>query len=447
MRQYLFSYLLYTVTHYNNLQRKGIIFMNSEKIGIVISNNETTDEIFSCVSSVLSSSLDNYDIIVIDQTNDDSFQKTLMNTFTDQIHLLIEQETNNMTGLLAGFQYVLEHDYKYLCSLPKNITVDNKALFLMRKYLSEHEDVGMVGGKVLHKHMPDYIQQYGITVDFKHFKASSLYADLPDNSAIPNIVYCDTLSLCGVMMPVDFVKEVGIPSHIYYLHWDDIEWGFRFKQAGYKVVALGDARMFHHSNTVLRCDTTAEEYYFTRNCLRFFMQYTKPENCTKMSIVLLREIFDAFYLHRMSQAHNMAQADIDALMDAIHGITGKAPENRILENDEKGLGFVTFFEEQTFLYLENDDPFLEEVIRQVNPDIIFLAAPTENAVTIKKCDSILQIKDIKDQEIYLDQSFHLLATKEDMEAIKDYEHSLQLFLYMMQPMLLRKIVETREIEL
>lgn len=96
MRQYLFSYLLYTVTHYNNLQREGIIFMNSEKIGIVISNNETTDEIFSCVSSVLSSSLDNYDIIVIDQTNDDSFQKTLMNTFTDQIHLLIEQGTNKM---------------------------------------------------------------------------------------------------------------------------------------------------------------------------------------------------------------------------------------------------------------------------------------------------------------------------------------------------------------
>lgn len=237
-----------------------------------------------------------------------------------------------------------------------------------------------------------------------------------------------------------------------FLYWDDTEWGFRMKQAGFEVAALSDAKMYHSANPMRRCDNTKVNYYLTRNCLNFFMKYTRPENCMKMSIVLLRSIFESFYLHRMGHAHNMAQSDLTAMSDAIYGLRGMAPASRILENDESGLGFVNFFEEHEAVYMEDDDPFLEQVIRQINPDIIFLQLPKPNTVTIVRCESILGIKDFdykldfSDEVVYIDKNYRMLATREDAKLVKNYETSLQLFLYAMQPAVLRHISETRRIE-
>lgn len=148
----------------------------------------------------------------------------------------------------------------------------------------------------------------------------------------------------------------------------------------------------------------------------------------------------------------MAQSDLAAMTDAIYGLRGMAPASRILENDETGLGFVSFFEEHEAVYMEDDDPFLEQVIRQINPGIQFLQLPNKNAVTIVRCKSILAIKDFdypldfSDEVVYIDKNYRMLATREDAKLVKDYEASLQLFLYATQPAVLRRIGETRGIE-
>lgn len=201
-----------------------------------------------------------------------------------------------------------------------------------------------------------------------------------------------------------------------------------------------------------RCDNTKVNYYMTRNCLRFFMRYTDPQRCTQMSIVLLRSIFEAFYLHRMGHAHNMAQSDIAALLDAIYGVRGRAPDDRILCNDDSGLGFVGFFEEQDAVYMEEDDPFLEQVIRQINPHITFMQLPDPGAVTIIRCASILEVKDFdfsldySENVVYIDKNYRMLASREDIRQMQDYQSNLQTFLYAMQPVLLRRISEMRGLE-
>ena len=78
--------------------------------------------------------------------------------------------------------------------------------------------------------------------------------------------------------------------------------------------------------------------------------------------------------------------------------------------------------------------------------------PNKNAVTIVRCKSILAIKDFdypldfSDEVVYIDKNYRMLATREDAKLVKDYEASLQLFLYATQPAVLRRIGETRGIE-
>lgn len=428
-----------------------------EKLAVVICNHNKGNSTVDCITSVLASKQLDVDnclkIFVVDNASDDDSQSVITDAYGDQITFTHSDiDLGSCGGLNLGIEQALRENFEYICCLGEEITVAPDALKVMLDYMAANPSTGLAGSKVYHRHMPHYIQQLGISVDFKHCRASMLYADIPDSEDIPNIVYCDAISSCCMMVRADAIRKAGLMPTENFLYWDDTEWGYRIKQAGFEVVALGAAHLYHAASPMRRCDNTKVNYYMTRNCMNFFMKYTKPESCNKMSIVLLRSVFEAFYLHRMGHAHNMAQSDIAALLDALNGVHGKAADDRILENDDNGLGFVSFFQEQESVYMEDDDPFLEQVIRQINPDIVFMQLPSPNAVTIIRCDSILGIKDFNfsldfsENVVYIDKNYRMLATREDMDLIKNYEPALQLFLYAMQPMVFRRIAEIRGIE-
>lgn len=433
-------------------------------LGIVISNYNKGRETLSCLESVFASrGLGDYRVFVVDNASTDNSYELILEKVseynagahgTDGIISAVrcENDLGSCGGLNLGIKKLLDDGCDYVCCLGEAVTVDEDALANMLGFMKSSPNVGMLGGKVYHKHMPRYIQQYGISIDFRNFRAQTLYADALDDDTVPSVVYCDAVSACGMMVSAKAVERAGLMPEENFLYWDDTEWGYRIKLAGFDVAALGDARLYHSASPMRRYENTKANYYLTRNCLNFFMKYTKPESCAKMSIVLLRSVFDAFYLHNMGNAHNMAQSDIAALLDAVYGILGQAKASRILENDESGLGFVNFFEEQEQVYIEDDDPFLEQVIRQINPDIVFVQLPAPDIITIVRCDSILNLKDFKfsmdfdKTVVYIDKSYHMLATREDAEYVKNYEPSLQLFLSAMQPAVLRRIEEMRGIK-
>ncbi len=429
---------------------------NQEKLAVVICNHNKGTSTVDCIASILASGPDSdggLQIFVVDNASEDDSEAVITAAYGDRITFTrSDTDLGSGGGLNLGIEQALRSGFEYICCLGEEISAAPGALRIMLDYMASTPSAGLVGGKIYHRHMPHYIQQFGISVDFKHCRASMLYADTPDSETIPNIVYCDAISSCCVMVRADAIRRVGLMPTGNFLYWDDTEWGYSIKQAGYEVVAIGAAHFYHAASPMHRCDNTKVNYYMTRNCMNFFMKYTKPEACNKMSIVLLRSVFEAFYLHRMGHAHNMAQSDISALLDALGGVRGQAADDRILENDDNGLGFVSFFQEQESVYMEDDDPFLEQVIRQINPDIVFMQLPSPGAVTIIRCDSILGIKDFSfsldfsENVVYIDKSYRMLATREDVDLIKSYEPSLQLFLYAMQPMVFRRIVEMHGLE-
>lgn len=439
--------------------KKGmnIIMGNQEKLAVVICNYNKGTSTIDCIRSVLSSrhfvNGDTLKIYVIDNASDDDSAAVITKEYGDKISFTHSNtDLGSCGGLNLGIKQALSEGFRYICCLGEQVTAESNALKTMLDFMVSTPSVGLLGGKIYHRHMPHYIQHFGMSVDFKHFKASMLYSDTPDSENIPNIVYCDAINGCCMMVRAEAIEKAGLIPTENFLYWDDTEWGYRIKQAGFEIAALGDARFYHSANPMHRCDNTKVNYYMTRNGMNFFMKYTKPENCTKMSIILLRSVFEAFYLHKMGNAHNMAQSDIAAMLDAVSGLRGKAADDRILDNDESGLGFVSFFEEQEAVYMEDDDPFLEQVIRQINPGIIFMQLPNPKAVTIVRCDSILGIKDFNfsldysQNVIYIDKNYKMLSSHEDMVLIKNYEPSLQLFLYAMQPAVLRRVSEIQNIK-
>lgn len=77
-----------------------------------------------------------------------------------------------------------------------------------------------------HKQFPDYIQQCGLMIDFEHCQAHTLYADRLEDGSLPEVVECDTVATCAVMIRGDAIRttDVGIMPEDNFIYWDDMEW-------------------------------------------------------------------------------------------------------------------------------------------------------------------------------------------------------------------------------
>ena len=429
-----------------------------KKIGIVIINYNKHDATLKCLESIAASKgFDtdevSYDIYIVDSSSNSNSSKLTTSSFNDKFHLTTLSSDFGVSGAIyIGARRALDNNCDYIFVVNETITLDEYALITLYNYMENNPNVGMASGKVYYTHMPDYIQQYGISIDFKHYRAVSLYSDALDDNSLPSEVYCDATGWYGVLIPANVIKKVGAISQDGYIYWDDIDYCYQVKQAGYDIIAYGDAKIYNSASPFRRTYDTKLNYYSTRNALHFFMKYTPAEECVKMCNVLLKSIFDSIYLRQMGQAHNMAQSDISALLDAINGIKEKAHDNRILDNDETGMGFVSFFEEQEAIYMEDDDPFLEQVIRQINPDIIFKQFYDKDTVSIIRCHSILDLQDFNynleytQKVVYIDAQYRMVSNEDEITQIKNYKSNLQQFLYIFQPAMLRRISEIRNLE-
>lgn len=188
-----------------NNKRKDFIM---KSIGIVICSYNKSEYVCRCIESVLQSDTEDFDIYMVDNASTDDSVEAVTNKFGDKVTIL--QNTENLGGsggFNRGIRKVLEEGYKYLMCLDDDVKVTKEAVRTLCEFLKKNPKVGMAGSKVYHMHAPEYIQQMGLKIHFKNCSAETLYADTLDNPDIPEVVYCDTVAACSLMMPTRVVKK------------------------------------------------------------------------------------------------------------------------------------------------------------------------------------------------------------------------------------------------
>ncbi|MBQ3600597.1 MAG: glycosyltransferase family 2 protein [Lachnospiraceae bacterium] len=412
-----------------------------KEIGIVICNYNKASYVCKCIETVLASDIDNFQVYVVDNASTDTSVEEIQKNFGEQVEVIVNQENlGGSGGFNTGIKKVVESGHKYLMCLDNDVQVTKDAIRNLYEFLEEHKQVGMVGSKVYHLQEPEYVQQMGLYIHFDNFSAETIFADVQDNSQIPDVVYCDTVAACSLMMPVSVVKEVGMMPEDNFIYWDDMEWGYKVKLAGYQVAAYGKSKVYHEMSANVRRENTFATYYLWRNRMHFFMKYTKREQWERMSICQLRSVFDSFYESMYREEHSQAQTIMAAFLDGLMLVRGKAEEGRILKNLQKKERFISLIENTDSIYVE--DEAMKEQIQKIKPDINFVEKERAG-IAIRTCEYIMDVKDFSMEYIYVDCYWNVMADENDIEAIKEYAYSLQLFLYTYQGLFLSQMEKLR----
>lgn len=407
--------------------------MEKKSIGIVICNYNKSEYVCRCIESVLESDTDNFDLFVVDNASTDDSVEAVTKKFGDKVTILQNKENlGGSGGFNTGIRKVLEEDYKYLMCLDNDVIVDKGAVRNLYEFLNRYPRVGMVGSKVYHVHEPEYIQQMGLKIHFDTCTAETLYADTKDSRQVPKIVYCDTVAACSLMVPVRVVKKVGMMPEDNFIYWDDMEWGYLVGKAGYQVAVYGESKVYHEMSANIRRENTFSIYYLWRNRLNFFMKYAERKWWEPMSYYQIRAVFDEFYESMYREEHNAAKTIMAAFMDAMMGVRGKAGQEKILSNNGNPVRLNQFLEGLDKVYVEDEENLgLRDVLRKMHGHIEFV--PEEEAeVKLKTCRRIMEVTDFSLEYVYIDEYWNILLDEGDLEVVKNYSYSLQLFLYMHQ---------------
>ncbi len=420
-------------------------------IGIVICNYNKRNFVVDCIRSVQESKVHNFDIYMVDNASADDSVEAVKKEFGNSVTILQNKENlGGSGGFNTGLRVVIEKGYQYFVCLDNDVQVDENAINALYEYMEANPDVGMAGSRVYHMQMPDYIQQCGLKIDFDRCTARTLYADRLEDGTLPEVIECDTVATCSVMIRGSLIRdtEVGIMPEDNFIYWDDMEWGHRMHLAGYRIVTLAASQVLHQMGANAKPVNTFIDYYMWRNRTNFFMRYTPEERMDEMSVQLLADFFDAMYKNLFREEHNIRQSVAYALFDAMSGVRGKAEDFKILENDANDSKLIDFVQNRKSYFIitdgqEEDALYLRNFLISVNPDIV--EVPKHEAeIVFHLCPYIFKVRDLSRQEIYIDPERNCMITEDDVEAVRNYEYSRMLFLYLNQGVFLAAAKRIRE---
>ena len=301
------------------------------KIGVYICNYNGKDFTIGCINSLYEQSVESFDICVVDNASTDGTVDAIVSKFPNVKIIANAENLGGAGGFDNGLKDGINKGYEYLVLLDNDVLLDKNLLLNMYEYMESHKDVGIVGAKVMIMDMPDTIQDYGDFLDFKKFKERNAYSMEKDTSDLPDVNECDYVPTCCVMVRRGALIDSGTMPADNFIYYDDIELSHKMKLKGWKVCALGCAKVWHKGGFRKAAVNTFSRYYFLRNRLNFFAKYINEEQVEIFVEQSLDEIFNLLYGFNAKNAKELFETIFYAYDDFIHGVRGKAADYKIMK--------------------------------------------------------------------------------------------------------------------
>ena len=173
------------------------------------------------------------------------------------------------------------------------------------------------------------------------------------------------------------------------------------------------------------------------------------ENLEKMVTTFLESMFQVSYEGIHNGERNCYTTVMLAYDDAVHGVTGKAGENRIFDIDFNEEPFRNVFSMGNKIFMEvNGHESMADRVRylaeKLGYSIQWMDKAEEGCTVISLCDTIFELEDLTRQKVYIDINDCIMATEEDILDVINYNYSKRSFVMAQKPVFLQKIKELRQ---
>lgn len=308
------------------------------KVFIILVNYNGYLNTVECLESVLKLDYSSFNVIVVDNSTDDSFEmlkkwsneviavesyygdlvlpyvnKPIDCVFTtedsvENIHpgqsslLFIKSRENR--GFAAGnnlaLKYINREDYQYVWLLNNDTVVERNSLTeLVRNAESADGKTGMWGSKLMMYYERGLIQGVGGYYNKWIGRVKEIGFGEEDKGQWDNVAF-DFDYVIGASMFVrkEFILDVGLMEEDYFLYYEELDWAILGKQKGWGLGFTHASRVYHKmgasiKNEMARSNSELSDFYSARNRIMLTKKYFP------LALITLYPAFLKFVINRI----------------------------------------------------------------------------------------------------------------------------------------------------
>lgn len=214
-------------------------------VTIILVNWNGREDTLACLRSLRKVIHDRIEIILVDNASTDGSVAAVQAEFPE---VEIIRNTRNERFARANNQAMriaLQRGAKYLLLLNNDTEVDAEFVQHLVSRAERDGAIGMVGPKIYHYDQPNLIWFAGGGVSMWRGKIWHYGLRQEDRGQydVPRDV--DYITGCCLLVTRRCLEKIGMLDESYYMYVEDVDWCYRAKQAGYRLVYEPRARIWH----------------------------------------------------------------------------------------------------------------------------------------------------------------------------------------------------------
>ena len=232
--------------------------------------------------------------------------------------IIIKNEKNYgfAEGNNIGMRYALKAlNPDYVLLLNNDTVVDRVFLTELIKVGESNEKIGIVGPKIYFYDSPKKINSAGAKINFWTGNCPPIGGYEIDTGQFNETKEVDYVSGCALLIKQEVIKKIGLLNPVYFAYTEEAEWCTRAKKAGYSVIYVHKANLWHKVSSTTRKIPRFYLYYSTRNKFLFMKKHA-----TRIQFLLFILYFFAFKFWFSSGSFLIYHKDKKAFISFCKGV-------------------------------------------------------------------------------------------------------------------------------
>lgn len=276
-------------------------------LSVIIVSYNTKQKLEQCLRSVFASRCNfSYEVWVVDNASSDGSGKMVREEFP-QARLIVNQENlgyakaNNIV-LRPASPSGRQAEGKYLLLLNSDVEVAQDTFDKMLVFMDNNEEVGIAGCRVVkddgkldlacRRSFPNpraaFYRITGLSFLFpKSRLASYNLTYLPED----RILEVDSVMGAFLMIRKAVVEKIGLLDEDFFMYGEDLDWCFRTKAAGFKVMYVPLTTVIHHKGSSSRQAPGKALYEFHRAMQVFYDKHYRSHNSMFLNLLVKTTIW------------------------------------------------------------------------------------------------------------------------------------------------------------
>ena len=256
------------------------------KVGFIILSWNQRQMTLECLDSVMKQDYPAFSVLVVDNGSTDGSPDAIRAHFPQVEVLELGQNVGYSAGNNVGMMHLLKRDYSYVFLLNNDTFVDPHMLRQLVEVAESDLRIGMVGPIMYFADLPTMIWAGYNRIDWRHaHMVRQGQGQLEEQVGLPSEAFLDVdnVDTCAILVRRQVIERIGMLDTRYFINLDDVDWSVRAHQAGFRVVYVPHARIWHRVSASMGFASPATTYYMTRNALLFF--WTRAPGLWKIAAV------------------------------------------------------------------------------------------------------------------------------------------------------------------